>query len=118
MNIQYTWSVESLEKLPSLKLSEENSLSNVVTSVSFKYEGVVQDNDPVGSQNLKSSFYGTCPLLTPVAEGFIEFADLVESDILNAVKALYGVSQMQEYIVKSIEDQMDPKETTTELPWV
>lgn len=113
MALVYKLKITSLSKQESFKLSEDQDLNNVVTSVKFYLEGSEIDGDDIFS----ARHDGVCPLLVPTVEDFIEYEDLTEDLIKTAIEALYPIEQVKMDIVKEIENKKNPITNETVLPW-
>lgn len=113
MALVYNLTIVSLSKQQSFYLDEENSLSDVVTSVKFYLEGSEIDGDNIFS----ARHDGVCPLLVPNIEDFVEYEDLTEDLIKTAVESLYPIEQSKIDIAKQIENQKNPTTNEIILPW-
>lgn len=112
MAIEYSWSISKIEKTASFK-----DKSDVITRVSFVYEGVDGEH--------KGSFHGIVPIPRPevgeddkVVDSFIEMADLKESDVIEWAKANHPIEHMQDVISRKISEQKEPQFIDVQdLPW-
>jgi hypothetical protein len=120
MDIIYKWSITSLDKLDVMQIENKNDgeeasvFENVVTCVKFIYTGTIDSGENKG---LESYFNGVCPLPIPVAENFIAYSDLKESDLIEEVKKLHSTSHMNQIIEKSLKAKINPVVAVDVLPW-
>ena len=112
MAVKYKYIIKNLQKQDVFKIEDE-VFNNVVASVGFEMVGEELVDDVVYS----SVHYGVCPLLTPSLDNFVNYEDLTEEFILQAVKALYPIESVKLDIVKDIENQKNPITKEEAFPW-
>lgn len=106
MSITYSYAINELEKATSV-----GELSDVVTKVKFTYSGEAEDGTTVNWPLL------SVDMPAPNAEDFKPFSELTEADIISWLKVCYPIGPIQGMIAKQIDDQINPKEVVTEMPW-
>ena len=116
MAISYSWSIGGLDVQYT-----SASLSDVVTTIHWKYSGKLETTSSIG---VSGSFGGDCNgkvgLGSVAPSGFVAYGSLTEPLVLGWVTASLGntnVTQMQTDISKSIAGQIVPNEGTKEQPW-
>lgn len=112
MAVKYKYIIKNLQKQSVFKIEDE-VFNNVVSSVGFEMIGEELIDDVIYS----SVHYGVCPLITPSLDNFVNYEDLTEDFILQAVKTLYPIESVKLDIVKDIENQKNPTTKEEAFPW-
>lgn len=105
MAVNYTWEITGMRKNPSVE-----GMEDVITSVSFLYSGVNEDN-------ITGSFSGAVTFPTPDSENFIAFDEVTKENVVSWITEQYSQSAMQDSITKEIQDKVNPPEVDCDLPW-
>ena len=106
MNITYTWKILSIKMAPSL-----DSLTDVVTSVSFEYTGTDSDS------GFDGTFNGTIPIGKPDSSNFVPLKDLTENEVIDWVKSIYNLDHPNQVVEKIIVNKITPKNENVPMPW-
>ena len=110
MTITYSFKILSINKLSSYVDEENNTYTDVITKINYKYVGIDDDNST-------SIFYGFITLPKPTSTDYKSYNSLIESDIISWLESLIttdDLTLMKTVITNNIEDS---KTKTSSLPW-
>lgn len=96
-------------KITGIKVKKYKDLENVVVIVDWNY----------GDRNDVFSIDGSCQLNAPDVDKFINYADLIESDVIDWVKQVLGetyIENLQNKIAQNV-DQIVNAPVAKPLPW-
>lgn len=102
-----TWQIAQVDCVP-----QENAHTNVVRTVHWR---VLATED-----NYNASIPGITTL-NPPTDGFVEFDNLTEAQIVTWIKNTLGTEQvtaLEDSLTRMIENQKNPPIVTPQLPWV
>ena len=111
MTITYSFKILSINKLSSYVDEENNTYTDVITKINYKYIGINDDD------NSTSTFYGFINLPKPTSTDYKSYNSLIESDIISWLESLITfdeITLMKNVITNNIEDS---KTKTSSLPW-
>ena len=109
MAIDYSYKITGLDVNPSL-----DGLSDVVIRARYIYSGVDTET------NVSGSMIGATPVSTPDPSSFTPLNELIESEIINWVKAVVPntqIAHMNEKIQIQIDNQNIKNYSDEDLPW-
>lgn len=105
MSMEYKWSVNPLECVPS-----QGSLTNIIKTIHWRYTGT--------DGTYSADVYGSMGLEDPEAGSFIAFDDLTEETVIGWLESKLEVETLQANINSNIETQINPPIVSKSAPWI
>lgn len=103
----YSWKINALDA----KI-HENDLDNVIYTVHWSFIGQDDSEEPVSASSI-----GTLSVQYNPEDPFIEYDDLVKSDVVEWLEEGLDVDSMKENLDKEIELKIHPVDETLRPDW-